>query len=79
MGNNSYKTLIKLNTPGTFLIILHISGVARRRKVGGGAQTFSRKREKQKKKSHGGVKVQGDLLKMIGNYWDYVQSVLKMY
>ena len=56
---------------------MYLSGVARRRKVGGGGhKLFSRKSEKPKKKrsqAHSGVKVQGDLLKMIGgNYWDYV-------
>ena len=72
-------------------IVCKCSGVARRRKVGGGAQTFSPKSEKQnkkKKKGHSGVKAQDKVLwigeglysnvlfiKQVG----YVQSVLQWY
>ena len=40
---------------------------------GGGAQTEKQKKKKKKKEEegHSGVKEQGDLLKIIGNIWDY--------
>ena len=67
--------MTELNSPVTHTCIQWRSSAL---KIRGGAQTFSIKSEKQKKKKkkkkegHRGVKQQGDILKMIGNYWDYV-------
>ena len=51
---------------------MYLSGVTRRRQVGEGHKLFPEKVKSKKKKGNGGIKVQGDLFKMIGNYWDYV-------